>query len=526
MMTLRTLLKDAKKETILAIIFDFIAATCTGLSSYSLALFLQTAIEGDYFHCFIWLIIELALYSLSGLTQYTYNREINKIRQIGLFNYKSSIYKNILNANGTIDSKSYLSALNNDANQIDNGILLFFESLNGFLYAIIAFILLITFHWILAATSICILLLNLLLSNYLKKKAEKYENKRSKIMEEFLSFTTDYIEGFSVWNLYNSKNRLFSLLMSKTKDYEYNRNTINNSESLVDLYSFEMNMFGQIILEIIAVILVMNQCVIIGSLLSVGNLSGLFSNYIQISINSLTKYRGIKPILEKRTMLIDEENTSVLPISSYDITISNLSFRFEDKVIFENRNFSFPYSEKILITGPSGYGKTTLLNLISRKLNYQSGDIKIGGISYSDINEYTLHHYIGYVEQSPYIFKDTLKNNITLYNKYTDEEIQSAMSTALVTEFFSFEDMNKTIDPNELSGGQKQRIALARELIADHKVILFDESINALDSELAHTIVKELMKLPQTIIFVSHSDDESIKNQFTQIIDISIKQKN
>lgn len=525
-MTIRTLLKDAKKETILAIIFDVIAATCTGLSSYSLALFLQTAIAEDYVHCFMWLLIELALYSFSGLTQFLYNREINKIRQIGLFNYKSYIYKNILNTTGTIDSKSYLSAINNDANQIDNGILLFFESLNGFLYAIIAFVLLITFHWILAVTSICILLLNLLLSNYLKKRAQIYENKRSKILEDFLSFTTDRIEGFSVWNLYTSKYKLYSLLMNRTKDYEQDRNAINNSESLVDLYSYEVNMFGQIVLEFVAVILVMNRFVMIGSLLSVGNLSGLFSNYIQMSINSLSKYMGIKPILEKRTKSIQEENTSIISVPSYDIEISKLSFQFDDKVIFKDRNFSFLYGDKILITGPSGYGKTTLLNLISKKLNYQNGDIKIGGISYSELNEYTLHHYIGYIEQSPYIFKDTLKNNITLYNEYTDEEIKTAISNALVNEFYSFEDINQMIDPDELSGGQKQRIALARELIADHEVILFDESINALDSKLAYAIIKQLIKLPQTIIFVSHSDDKSIKNQFNQIIDISTKQKN
>ena len=511
--------KHSKFHTLLSVLLAILSSAITTWISFILSDFLDSAIALDYQKALFFLLLEITLLVIAILINYWNNKVIDTIRKRSMILYRKYIYRNIENTASKIDIDAYISAMNNDAVHIDATIKSVFDMINEAMKSISAFIGLILLHWVVAFVNVVVIVLNYGCSSYLEKKIEKNEIERSEIMEKFTSSITDIVQGFSVWNLYNAKEKMVHSLQKTSEEYEDKRKHVNRVDTYITDLVYVISAISQMISSFVMLFLIIKGYASVGAFMSEGQLSGQLSNNVNTAFNNLAHLRGIDTILQKRTEQIAEEDKTIQNIISYNLSIQNLSFSYPDKTIFSNVSLHFESGKKYLIIGPSGYGKTTLLNLIDKNLTEYTGSIVLGEKDYSELNHATVHHYIGYVEQTPYIFKDTLKENITLGNTYTGEEIQRAMQEALVTDFMNDED--DVIDPNGISGGQKQRIALARELIADHKIILFDESINALDKAMTKEIVKQLLSLKQTVILVSHSYDEEMMKKFDCVIDIS-----
>ena len=512
-------IKQEKKLTFYAIFFDLLAVFSTVFASYCHTFTLNAMIDSDSKKVIFFSCLSISLFLICGIFDYYFHIHVNQIREKSLNVYRSRISNNMKNTSAKLNIDSYISALNNDAVQIDNAISTFFASIDGMLNMLTSLFALITFHWEIAVTSIAILFLNRYVSRYLSEKAEKNELKRSSAVESFFMKSSDLLKGFTVFNLYNAKKHLSEKLLEETTNYETERKEVNDTNVFLLILPSILNNIGMGVLLFVTLRLIIVKQIAAGSILTIEQLAGFVSQGFTTGMSGLISIQGINATLQKRTEQIAEEDKTIQNIISYNLSIQNLSFSYPDKTIFSNVSLHFESGKKYLIIGPSGYGKTTLLNLIDKNLTEYTGSIVLGEKDYSELNHATVHHYIGYVEQTPYIFKDTLKENITLGNTYTGEEIQRAMQEALVTDFMNDED--DVIDPNGISGGQKQRIALARELIADHKIILFDESINALDKAMTKEIVKQLLSLKQTVILVSHSYDEEMMKKFDCVIDIS-----
>lgn len=173
-----------------------------------------------------------------------------------------------------------------------------------------------------------------------------------------------------------------------------------------------------------------------------------------------------------------------------------------------------------MIIGPSGCGKSTLLNVLAGNLTDYHGDVFVGDKNLKNITDYSIHDIVGYIQQSAYVFADSTRHNIDLYRLCPDDEVKEACRKSLVTEFCDETKLDDSVKSSELSGGQKQRIALAREFVSDHKIILFDESLNALDPVMTEQILNYILSLPQTVIMVSHKYTEEMKTRFDQIIEL------
>jgi len=170
------------------------------------------------------------------------------------------------------------------------------------------------------------------------------------------------------------------------------------------------------------------------------------------------------------------------------------------------------------ITGSTGSGKSTLMNLICRLYDIDSGEILIDKTPIKEINLKSLRSQIGYVPQDTFLFSDTIMNNIKFGSKNTtDEDVVIACKTAKIhKEILSFEKGYKTILGERginLSGGQKQRISIARALIKQPKILILDDCLSAMDTETEKSILKSLNRHTKdiTTIIVSHRIS-SIKN--------------
>ena len=179
--------------------------------------------------------------------------------------------------------------------------------------------------------------------------------------------------------------------------------------------------------------------------------------------------------------------------------------------IFDNLSFKIEPNTTVAFVGKSGSGKTTILNLMSKMYEVDSGEVLIDGVNINDFDKTSLRNAISLVNQFPYIFDMTIRENLLLAKKdATEEELESAIKRASLAEFVGT--LKKGLDTKvgesgiKLSGGQKQRLAIARALLRNSPIIIFDESTSSLDNfaqeDIKHSI--DNMKGQSTIVIVAH----------------------
>ncbi len=179
--------------------------------------------------------------------------------------------------------------------------------------------------------------------------------------------------------------------------------------------------------------------------------------------------------------------------------------------IFQNLSFSIKPNTTVAFVGKSGSGKSTILNLMSKMYEVDEGQVLIDGVNINDFDKESLRKTISLVNQFPYIFDMTIKENLILAKKdATDEEIISAITKASLKDFI--DTLPNGIDTKvgesgiKLSGGQKQRLAIARALLRNSPIIIFDESTSSLDNFAQEEVKKSIdaLKGKSTVIIVAH----------------------
>jgi ATP-binding cassette subfamily C protein len=194
-----------------------------------------------------------------------------------------------------------------------------------------------------------------------------------------------------------------------------------------------------------------------------------------------------------------------------DIKVKNLSFSYQkDKEILTNINMHIEKGSKVAIVGASGSGKTTLANILVGFYPLDEGEIVYGGVSNKNLKLSTIRENIHLILQHPKLFNDTMLFNLTLGKKYSVDAVQKALEIAQLTDVIERLDRGLDTlvgkDGIKLSGGQRQRVAIARMILSDPKVVIFDESTSALD---VHTEVKLFDALhdflkQKTVITIAH----------------------
>ena len=202
------------------------------------------------------------------------------------------------------------------------------------------------------------------------------------------------------------------------------------------------------------------------------------------------------------------------------ITFKDVHFTYKDTNIEALKGVSFTVEKgkTLAVIGKTGSGKTTILELIGRMYNTTKGDISIDDISIKNVNLHSLRDSIGYVPQDPFLFSDTLNNNIKFgKNNATNQEVVQAAKDAVVHDnIINFSKGYDTILGERgitLSGGQKQRVSIARAFIKSPQILLLDDCLSAVDTETEEQILNTIEKISKntTTIIVSHRIS-SVKN--------------
>lgn len=217
----------------------------------------------------------------------------------------------------------------------------------------------------------------------------------------------------------------------------------------------------------------------------------------------------IKEILDQPLDVTEEGLKSDI---SGEITFENVYFQYEEgKEALKDISFSVKKGQIVAILGPTGSGKSSLMHLLHRLYEYHKGSIKIGGVELKDIDKRWIREKIGIVLQEPFLYSKTIKENLTIAQLYADEDriYQSTRIAAVHDVITGFENGYDTMVGERgvtLSGGQKQRVAIARALIKDCPILIFDDSLSAVDTETDAAIRKALRerKRDVTTFIISH----------------------
>jgi ATP-binding cassette subfamily B protein len=234
---------------------------------------------------------------------------------------------------------------------------------------------------------------------------------------------------------------------------------------------------------------------------------GWVINIFQRGTASLVR---INEILLERPEIQDSPGASERPIEGA-IEFRGLNFRYNGKAVLQDLNLRIPAGSSLAIVGPTGSGKTTLVNLIPRIYDAEAGMVLIDGRPIREYSLASLRKNIGFVPQETFLFSDRIRENIALgVESATDQEIHNAAEAANISaDIESFPEGYQTLVGERgitLSGGQKQRTAIARALIRNPQILILDDALSSVDTHTEDKILNHLHDVMQgrTTIFISH----------------------
>lgn len=348
-------------------------------------------------------------------------------------------------------------------------------------------------------------------------------NKKSTIFQQYLSkvssFSQEIFSGIRVIKAYSLENQHQNNMVALADE---------SKKKSLDLAKVQ-SLFGPLMIALIGisnlvVIYFGGVMYINGTIQSIGTIAefilyvnmltwpvaslGWVSSMVQeaeASQKRLNEFLKIEPEIKN-----NNQNPSDIQGS---ISFENVSYTYEDTNIeaLKNVTFTVKKGETLAILGKTGSGKSTILSLISRLYDVTQGKIAIDQHEISTLNLNDLRNNIGIVPQDAFLFSDTIKNNIKFGNQNaTDEEVVKAAQNAVVHDnIIAFNKQYDTVLGERgitLSGGQKQRVSIARAIIKNPAILLFDDCLSAVDTETEETILNNLFEIckDKTTIIVSH----------------------
>lgn len=445
--------------------------------------------------------------------------------------YKNYVFSRLSNKSISAFSREnsalYLSALSNDANTIDTDYLTVIGDLIqnvGLFFGSLVMMLWYSPMLTLAAVGLTLLpvIASMLTGNRMAKAEETVSNRN----ESFMSSLKDSLTGFSVVKSFRAEAAMCRLMAASIQDAEDAKRTRRKIELLIQCLATCSGVLAQFGVFIFGAYL---------ALTGKGVTPGVVMVFVQLMNFVISPIGTVPQILAKRkaAMALIDKLASALAENVADqgqtaasltdaIELEDVSFGYDEgKNVLRHISTQFRAGKSYAIVGASGSGKSTLLNLLMAGQAGYEGHIRFDGTELRDIQTDSLYDLVSLVQQNVFVFNATLRDNVTMFQPFPDEEVTRAMELSGLAELVKEKGEGYLCGENGsgLSGGEKQRLSIARSLLRKSPVLLMDEATAALDAQTASTVINAVLDLNGlTRIVVTHTLDEKVLRRYDAIL--------
>ncbi len=521
-------LNKEKARLIISVIFGLLFVSSQMAQPFLLGYTLDYAKAGDSKAFYICLIVSLTLAIFGTVCDYLFEYIVGVISQRIIKRMRDDIFKKI-NALSIkdFDQKTQGDILQLELRDMENiatGIFAVFKTfIQGIFGVVITIIMMFMVNWILAIGVIVLTPLSVLMSTFVARKNHKYFKKQATLQSDISSISMEIIDNIDVIQSLNDEeqsshkfNSTNEVLKKEGTLAQFSASWINPSTRLVNNTIYVLiGIAGIIMLAYDAKLALILAVMTIGKLSSFLSYTSQYSKPFNEISSVISEYEIAKySFMRVNDFLnldnqIDEGKEDIKDIQS--IKFDNLSFRYdEERELIESFNLVISKGDKVAIVGPTGAGKTTLINLIMRFYEPREGRILVNDIPATDISLSSLRKNIGMVLQDTWIFDGTILENIK-YTKpdATIEEVWDACKKSYADSFISTlpDGLNTQINSKSgLSEGQRQMIAIARVMLANPEIVILDEATSNIDtrSEKLITTAFDSMMRSKTSIIIAH----------------------
>jgi ATP-binding cassette subfamily C protein len=445
-----------------------------------------------------------------------------------------SMLKNNLSSFNKNLGSSYINNLTNDMNILYSDYFMNFKMLLLYIISfIVSFAAIIRTNVFYGLIILAISFLPIVISKIFIGMLSTNKKAFSESSKKMISKSKDMLDGFLVIKQYNIEKRMIDKFNVDNEKLESSRLRASMLEFLVENINDVIAIGIFFIALLVGAYLVSIKSITIGKMMMITQLSNNVLIPIQRIPTLYSKIRSVDMIVTEIEEIKDInklEKTDFITKTSLDkeISIKDLSFSYKGSdSIFNELSLNMEKGKKYALIGKSGSGKSTFTKLISGLIDEYEGEIIFDDVNLKNINRTDISKLISIVDQNSYLFNDSIKNNICLYERFSDEEIKEAIKNSglekMVNKLEDGIDTRIVENASNISGGQKQRICIARALIRKSPILIFDESTSALDTQLRKEIEEILFSIEDRIIIVVTHQVEDLDTRFDYILRLSNK---
>ena len=420
------------------------------------------------------------------------------------------------------DSTSYGDVLSRVTNDVDTIGQTLNQSIGGLVSAITLLIgsvfMMFKTNWIMAIVAMGASLIGFALMMFIIAHSQKYFTRQQRLVGDINGHVEEVYAGHNVVKAYNAEHKLYKeFYRINTELYSCMRKSQFMSGLMMPLMNFIGN-FGYVAVCVVGAALAMNGTISFGVIVAFMIYVRLFTQPLSTIAQSATSlqstgaasYRVFEFLGENE--LADESNkTERLETAQGNIEFRNVQFGYnEDKIIIQNFSAKVLAGQKVAIVGPTGAGKTTMVNLLMRFYETNKGDILIDGVPLRSLTRENVHALFCMVLQDTWLFEGTIRDNIVYSKKgVTEDDIVSACKAVGIHHFIKTlpEGYDTILHENDsLSAGQKQLITIARAMVENAPMLILDEATSSVDTRTEIQIQEAMDKLMagRTSIIIAH----------------------
>ena len=388
-------------------------------------------------------------------------------------------------------------------------------TLGGFLNSLVFALFMLLFDWRMGLITLLGIVIFLFITSAMEKKSREGVPTRQEAQAVLVEAVLETIQGMSVVKAFDLDHSLDKKVDRAIEEsFRKNERLEKAMTPYVAMQQLVLYVFG-VLLMFCAIAFYLDGSMELTNSLIMVVCSFLVYEQLKVAGSCVANMRIAEHSIDKANKIDEvptmEEGKRETSPASMEIRFSNVDFAYEKKKILNHVSFTIPEKKMTAIVGPSGSGKTTLCRLIPRFWDVDAGTVSIGGVDVKDYTMNSLMKNISMVFQNVYLFADTIENNIKFGKAdATHEEVVDAAKRACCHDFIMAlpEGYQTRIGEGgaSLSGGEKQRISIARALIKDAQIVIFDEATANVDPENEDRLQKAIEELTRdkTVIMIAH----------------------